>query len=128
MLKEILKRDMLARFLFERSGIPETEFDVFLIERRLKGSLIDKIGFKDTNPVTKGSYYRSLKQCRIRLKRALFSILLLSYLGIVDLVLLNKLLNLLSEATVDSRDSGAKLTEFTVILDELVTRCIDQKG
>ena len=127
-LKEILTRDTLARFLFEQSGIPEAEFDVFLIEHRLRGNLIDKIAFKDTKPVTKGSYYRSLKQCRVRLKRALFSILLLSYLGMVDLALLNKLLSLISEANLDLRDSDAKMAEFMAILGELATRCIGQKG
>jgi len=128
MLAEILKRDPFAKFLLRQSNMPEVQFDVFLIENKIKGDFSTKIILKNGGIVKKGAYYRSLKQCKLRLRRALYTVLLLDYFDLVNLELLKKLLDLIARADFDRVDLDSDVEDLGRLLDNIITQCLAGKS
>jgi hypothetical protein len=85
-LKRVLE-DVLMRTLFVRSWFKQAELDALLcrIEAKRMNLLIkDVVSLRDIR-VTSGSFHRSCKQGSSVLKKSVFSLVLASLLGIVDL-------------------------------------------
>jgi len=104
----------LIGFLLERSIISKRQFDI-IYDRRVRGSIMN------TN-ISRGAYYRLLKQSRRKIGSILYSILLLAALGALDdkkQYVIQQLIKQVS--TVASHDPDV-IDEFILVLEDIVER------
>ncbi|MEM4297121.1 MAG: hypothetical protein QW815_01975 [Nitrososphaerota archaeon] len=126
MIKERMRSDLILEFLIKKAFITEVQLDTYLSYKygERKGlSLDERIGLRDGRRVSKGAFLRTLKQARGRIQRALWTLLLVNYLGLLTKDGLSALVNigellLKLEGKVLSDDAVAK------IIDAL-TRTVD---
>jgi len=103
MLRKLVEYDKLLLLLLRNSNLTDAQLDVLMSyfeARRSNGSLGQMIDMKDGKRVTKGSFLRTLNQVRGNIKSSVYSISLLSYLGVVGPDFLDgfvKILRLLEE-------------------------------
>jgi hypothetical protein len=85
MLKQILGHDRIARGLFERAKLPFAQADSLLVRKTSPGeSYAQQAQKRSIRPVSKGAYVRSLRQGESAIKRTLYRLLLLEYLGLLS--------------------------------------------
>ncbi|MER3601253.1 MAG: hypothetical protein C4339_00825 [Nitrososphaerota archaeon] len=128
MLKGLLADDPLAEHLFSRSGLKPASFDIFLIQktaRKLK--LFERLRLKDGGAVSKGAYYRSLRQGITQVRRCFYTLLLLSYLDLLDLDAISRALTLVHEAGRGPKARQDKLQDIIATLDALVHQLAEGK-
>ena len=87
MLKKLIRDDKLLSLLLENSNHTAVQLDTLISHitiHRSHGKLEEMISVKDGPKITKGSFLRTLGQARGNVKSAIYSILLLGYLGLAD--------------------------------------------
>jgi len=87
MLKKLIENDRLLLTLIQNSSITITQLDTlvsYVAVQRMNGKLQQMLVARDNSKITKGSFIRTLKQAKGNLKESIYSLLVLSYLGIVD--------------------------------------------
>jgi len=87
MLGKLLQNDKFLSMLLRNSGLTDTQLDTilcYIVIRRLDGKLEQMLVARDGPRITKGSFLRTLKQARENLRKSIYSMLLLSYLGLID--------------------------------------------
>ena len=97
MIDELIENDSLLQFLLNNSHFTKTQIDSLLLafEYKIEGySLTEIIKLRDSGPVTKGSYGRTLKQSKRNFSRSLYSLVLAVYLGLLDVNTLNSIIDL----------------------------------
>ena len=97
MIDELIDNDDLLRFLLSNSSFTKTQIDSLLLafEYKIEGySLSEIIKLRDSGPVTKGSYGRTLKQSKRNFSRSLDTLVLAVYLGLLDNNTLNSIIEL----------------------------------
>ena len=97
MIDELIDNDDLLRFLLSNSSFTKTQIDSLLLafEYKIEGySLSEIIKLRDSGPVTKGSYGRTLKQSKRNFSRSLYTLVLAVYLGLLDNNTLNSIIEL----------------------------------
>ncbi|MEM2211563.1 MAG: hypothetical protein QW372_01920 [Nitrososphaerales archaeon] len=125
MLKEIIDKDPIAKFLFERSIFTYSQLDTYLIDTRNDTSLKQKIMLRDGKHVSKGSFLRTLKQAQMNLKKAFYTLILTEYLGILEsgttvgLIHVGKALNQISTSAPTFEDIKKVLDTIDVTLNQL---------
>lgn len=93
MLKKILEKDEIARYLGTRTNLTKLQLDTLLISlQNTDLSLQQKIVLRDGGKVSKGSFIRTLRQAQKNLEEALFTVITLEYFTVLDE---NELLNLI---------------------------------
>lgn len=128
MLKGLLGDDPLAQHLFSRSGLKPASFDVFLIEKTTtKLKLFERLRLKDSGVVSKGAYYRSLRQGTAQVKRSFYTLLLLSYLDLLDRDAISRALTLVHEAGRGQKARQNRLQDIIATLDALVDQLAEGK-
>jgi hypothetical protein len=104
----------LITFLLERSIISKRQFDI-IYDRKARDSTID------TN-ISRGAYYRLLKQSKRKIGSIIYSILLLTALGVLDdkkQYVIQQLIRQVS--TVASHDPD-EIDEFILVLEDIIER------
>ena len=81
--------DPILKILLKNSNLTETQFETFLISIfanifMQNGFSYDEIVHFRSTKVSKGAFNNSLRQARRNIIKALYTILLLSYIGIMD--------------------------------------------
>ena len=79
--------DPLVELLLARSFLTKTQFEVLLIDtysKRMGEILSEKHRRRILRKTSKGAFFRSLKQAKNNVSRALFTVLLLGYVGVLD--------------------------------------------
>ena len=97
MIDELIKNDNLLGFLLTNSNFTKTQIDSLLLafEYKIEGySLSEIVKLRDSGPVTKGSYGRSLKQSKRNFSKSLYTLVLAIYLGVLDVNTLNSMIEL----------------------------------
>ena len=97
MIDELIDNDDLLRFLLSNSSFTKTQIDSLLLafKYKIEGySLSEIIKLRDSGPVTKGSYGRTLKQSKRNFSRSLYTLILAVYLGLLDNNTLNSIIEL----------------------------------
>lgn len=87
MIDELLDDDELLVNMLKQSHFTNVQIDSLLLafQYKIKGcSLSDIVKMRDSGPVSKGSYLRTLKQAKNNFRRSLYTLLLAVYLGILD--------------------------------------------
>ena len=87
MIEGLLEDDNLLQSIFEESSLTKTQLDSLLLafQYKIEGYSLDEIvKMRDSGPVSKGSYLRSLGQAQSNFRSSLYTLLLLVYLGILD--------------------------------------------
>ena len=87
MIEGLLEDDNLLQSIFEESSLTKTQLDSLLLafQYKIKGYSLDEIvKMRDSGPVSKGSYLRSLGQAQSNFRSSLYTLLLVVYLGILD--------------------------------------------
>lgn len=124
MIRPRLEADLILRYLLERSSFTQAQLDTYLIDRitvNEKVNLRDKTAMRDRKNVSKGAFIHTLRQAQVNLKRAIYTLILSEYLGLLEDKSIDRLLqisNLLKNAKgVTSRE---KLTEVIEIIDTII--------
>ena len=87
MIEGLLEDDNLLQSIFEESSLTKTQLDSLLLafQYKIEGySLEEIVKMRDSGPVSKGSYLRSLGQAQSNFRSSLYTLLLVVYLGILD--------------------------------------------
>ena len=87
MIEGLLEDDNLLQSIFEESNLTKTQLDSLLLafQYKIKGYSLDEIvKMRDSGPVSKGSYLRTLGQAQSNFRSSLYTLLLVVYLGILD--------------------------------------------
>lgn len=110
--RDDLNDDKILRFFLERSLFSARQFDI--IYRRIHGG-------RDLG-ISRGAYYRLLKQSREKVEGIIYSLLLLTYIGMLDGKKQEVLLQLLKQIDVISRSSADSDDVIYVmdVIDKLV--------
>lgn len=118
MIKSRLEADPMLKYLFERSSFTQAQLDTYLIDRTTvneKVELKEKIAMRDRKNVSKGAFIHTLRQAQGNLKRAVYTLILSEYLGLLEDKSMAKLLqvsNLLKGAEgVISDEKSEKVIE-----------------
>lgn len=119
---ERLFKDPILNILLKNSNLTEIQLETLIIEFLSKISYSEKInytlkGLIRPKKVTKGSFHRTLQQAKKNIISALFTILLLIYLGSLDESFLNdfKLLaERLKEHFSSPKTKYARISERTI--------------
>lgn len=124
MIRPRLESDLILRYLLERSSFTQVQLDTYLIDRIMvnkKVNLREKTAMRDRKNVSKGAFIRTLRQAQVNLKRAVYTLILSEYLGLLEDKSIDRLLqisNLLKNAKgVTSRE---KLIEVIGIIDTII--------
>ena len=86
-IRDRLEDDILLQSIFEESNLTKTQLDSLLLafQYKIKGYSLDEIvKMRDSGPVSKGSYLRTLGQAQSNFRGSLYTLLLVVYLGILD--------------------------------------------
>ena len=87
MIEGLLEDDNLLQSIFEESNLTKTQLDSLLLafQYKIEGYSLDEIvKMRDSGPVSKGSYLRTLGQAQSNFRGSLYTLLLVVYLGILD--------------------------------------------
>ena len=87
MIEGLLEDDNLLQSIFEESNLTKTQLDSLLLafQYKIEGYSLDEIvKMRDSGPVSKGSYLRTLGQAQANFRGSLYTLLLVVYLGILD--------------------------------------------
>ena len=87
MIEGLLEDDSLLQSIFEESNLTKTQLDSLLLafQYKIEGYSLDEIvKMRDSGPVSKGSYLRTLGQAQSNFRGSLYTLLLVVYLGILD--------------------------------------------
>tara|TARA_Y100000815_G_C13048883_1_gene389825 strand:- start:51 stop:455 length:405 start_codon:yes stop_codon:yes gene_type:complete len=87
MIEGLLEDDILLQSIFEESNLTKTQLDSLLLafQYKIEGYSLDEIvKMRDSGPVSKGSYLRTLGQAQSNFRGSLYTLLLVVYLGILD--------------------------------------------
>ena len=87
MIEGLLEDDTLLQSIFEESNLTKTQLDSLLLafQYKIEGYSLDEIvKMRDSGPVSKGSYLRTLGQAQANFRGSLYTLLLVVYLGILD--------------------------------------------
>lgn len=87
MLQKLTQNDKLLLVLLQNSSLTNTQLDTilsYITVRHSDGKLEEMLVVRDGPKITKGSFLRTLKQARDNVKKSIYSILILSYLGVLD--------------------------------------------
>lgn len=110
--KENLKNDKMLRLFLERSLLSDRQFDI--IYKRIHG---EKVG-----GMSRGAYYRLLKQSREKVEGIVYSLLLLAYVGMLDGKRQGVLIQLLKQVDMIAQGAAGDDVIYDVIdvIDKLV--------
>jgi len=87
MIEGLLEDNSLLQSIFEESNLTKTQLDSLLLafQYKIEGYSLDEIvKMRDSGPVSKGSYLRTLGQAQSNFRSSLYTLLLVVYLGILD--------------------------------------------
>ncbi|MFN3621460.1 MAG: hypothetical protein ACK4TI_01065 [Nitrososphaerales archaeon] len=95
MLKALQQKNKLLPILIKGSTLTNVEVDTLLCElegKKTAKQLKERVALRDRENITLGAYSRTRRQAYTRISKALKTLLLLSYLGILTQDRLNTLL------------------------------------
>jgi hypothetical protein len=110
-----LRKDTIVSFLVERCSLTDAQLDTILLSQ-IEGNLKDKARFRDKKKVSSGAFVRTLRQGQENVEACIYTMLLLSYLGLVeveDLQRLSRSTELISriKQSVPSAEAVSRLTQ-----------------
>ena len=132
MIEGLLEDDILLQSIFEESNLTKTQLDSLLLafQYKIKGYSLDEIvKMRDSGPVSKGSYLRTLGQAQSNFRGSLYTLLLVVYLGILDtstvadFVVLSDRLSSLKDMDIPEDT----VNEIRAIIDEIGDRITADK-
>jgi len=94
-IKEVFQ-DPLAKILIEKSNLTKTQLETFLIDvitdyltdKSIK--IEDKAKIRIKGEISKGAFNRTLNQARKNILSSIYTLILLGYLGLIDLTTITK--------------------------------------
>ena len=132
MIEGLLEDDILLQSIFEESNLTKTQLDSLLLafQYKIEGYSLDEIvKMRDSGPVSKGSYLRTLGQAQSNFRGSLYTLLLVVYLGILDtstvadFVVLSDRLSSLKDMDIPEDT----VNEIRAIIDEIGDRITADK-
>ena len=132
MIEGLLEDDTLLQSIFEESNLTKTQLDSLLLafQYKIEGYSLDEIvKMRDSGPVSKGSYLRTLGQAQSNFRGSLYTLLLVVYLGILDtstvadFVALSDMLSSLNDIDIPEDT----VNEIRAIIDEIGDRITADK-
>lgn len=112
MVGDNLNNDKMLRFFLEKSLFSNRQFNI--IYNRIHG--------EQDRGISRGAYYRLLKQSREKIEGIIYSMLLLKYIGILDNKKQSALIQLLKQIDVisHSTDDDDVINNVIDVIDRLV--------
>ena len=74
---------MIVSFLVERSSLTDAQLDTILLSQ-IEGNLKDRAKLRDKRKVSPGAFVRTLRQGQENIEACIYTMFLLSYLGLVE--------------------------------------------
>jgi hypothetical protein len=108
------RQDSIISFLIDRSSLTPAQLDTIMIFRS-EERLRNMVSLRDKKKVSKGAFLRTLRQGQSNVQAAVYTLILLEYLGLVDskqLLGLGRIGDLMSKV----RDSSASAESITRLL------------
>ncbi len=112
MVKDYLNNDKILGFFLEKSLFSKRQFDI----------IYNRIQRERDQGISRGAYYRLLKQSREKMEGVIYSMLLLRYIGMLDNKKQDVLIQLLKQIDVISHSNTDDDVIYSVIdvIDRLV--------
>ena len=132
MIEGLLEDDSLLQSIFEESNLTKTQLDSLLLafQYKIEGYSLDEIvKMRDSGPVSKGSYLRTLGQAQSNFRSSLYTLLLVVYLGILDTSTIADFMSL-SDRLSSLKDIDIPedtVNEIRAIIDEIGDRITADK-
>jgi len=109
-------KDPVAAILLKNSNLTTIQFETLIIDFLTLNITDNIISFKDkallrSKKVSRGSFSRTLSQARRNVISSIYTLLLLSYLGVLD-----------SNPFEEYRDLSHKLSEYSILISEVDSR------
>jgi hypothetical protein len=82
--------DPLLEFLLNRASVTQIQFETMVLSKE-EGRLGKKASLRKGGPVSKGSFWRTLRQARSNVESSVYTVLLMSYAGLIPSGKLNQL-------------------------------------
>ncbi len=124
-------QDPITELLLKKSNLTKTQFETLMIDLLIDVMSEEKIPFKQktlfrAKKVSRGSFSRTLGQGRKRVISSIFTIVLLSYVGVFDARPFEEYQNLVEKlreylSAAEKSDSATSRTTLRRIEEELVT-------
>lgn len=114
------RKDTIVSFLSERCSLTDAQLDTILLSQT-EGNLKDRGKLRDKKKVSPGAFLRTLKQGQGNVEACIYTMLLLSYLGLVeaeDLQRLARSSELLSRVS-ESVPSAETISRLTQAMEDL---------
>ncbi len=126
-------QDPITDLLLNNSNLTRTQFETLMIDLLIDVMSDEKVPFKDktlfrTHKVSRGSFSRTLGQARHRVISSIFTIVLLSYVGVYDAKPFEEYQNLsekLREYLSEIEKSGTKSPALLRRIEEELTMGIE---
>ena len=117
-------KDILLSKLIKEAGLTETQVETILLRRRvLSGDITSSQAISlRSRPVKIGSYHRVLKQARINLEQAIFSLLIAARLGAIKPAEFERLLSIVSASPSDIDEGRA--VQVTSVLSDIIRNIV----
>ena len=88
---ESFRGDLLVAFLLENSSLTPAQLDTILASQN-DGTLDSKRSLREKRKVSSGAFVRTLRQAQRNIEASIYSLMLLSYLGIIPEEKINQFL------------------------------------
>lgn len=119
LLQGLLEEDPLLKRLLYRLNLTPTQLDTLLIEKTQKEADLElKCKLRDSGPVTKGAYIRTLRQAEQKVRKAIYTLLVTQYLGLIDPTSLNILIRA-GEILSEHQHEELSRTHVQTIIDTI---------
>ena len=131
MIKSRLEADPILKYLFERSSFTQAQLDTYLIDRATANEKVElkgKIAMRDRKNVSKGAFIHTLRQAQSNLKRAVYTLILSEYLGLLEdksMVKLLQVSNLLKGA--EGAILNEKLREVIDVIETIIETLLGKR-
>jgi hypothetical protein len=118
------RSDSVVSFLLERCSLTASQLDTVMISRG-GGMLKEQINLRDAKrKITKGAFLRTLGQGQDNIRGALYTLLLLEYLGLIDsreLFALGRIGDLMSKVK-ESSPSPESIRKLLLAIEEFAEK------
>ena len=134
-IRDIMERDPLAKFLTEKSLLTVAQLDTVLIHRLALArgvTMREMVSMRDGGPVSKGSFLRTLRQCEQNLRGCVYTLILAIYLGLVEaptssaLVRVSNTVSAVKGITLSPEDRSTLLSSLEELAKSVIQRSSGQ--
>ncbi|MGQ9718541.1 MAG: hypothetical protein ACUVWK_01625 [Nitrososphaerales archaeon] len=125
-----MKTDPMVEYMLKRASLTRAQLDTYLIDHTIFDENVGlkvKILMRDGGPVSKGAFLHTLKQAHENLRRSIYTLILLEYLGLLEEETAVKLLQIGSLLKNIKKDPIKERIQEVLEAIEIIIKKISEK-